>query len=236
MMDVFVRQPWVSVGMATFFSLSILIKTVVAIYYSYLNRCADNLSSTGNKVLKQCKLKFLNCCEMNDGISNVSVFVEKFLSRLKIGPFFVHRMLIWSGQMMLFSVICSGIGIYRVLRYKIGAGQVVPFYIACFVGIYVYLNFSVVIDVRGKRRILKVNLVDNLENHLSPRYHVTKKDCEDLYGDASLQTAEKVPARKRRETAEKLTAAVRMDEKADKQTRESTEQELAKLFQELFIG
>lgn len=237
MMDVFARQPWVSIGMATFFALSILIKAAVAIYYSYLNRCADNLSATGNKVLKQCKLKFLNCCEMNDGISNVSVFVEKFLSRLKIGPFSVHRLLIWSGQMMLFSVICAGIGIYRVLRFQIGAGQAVPFYIACFVGLYVYLNFSVVIDVRGKRRILKVNLVDYLENHLSPRYHVTKKDCAELYGDESIPPAEKIPAGRKRAGTEKLKAgSFRTEGEEDIQPKETTEQELVKLLSELFIG
>ena len=37
-------------------------------------------------------------------------------------------------------------------------------------------------DVKGKRRILKTNLVDYLENHLSARIDVTDGDIKMLYG------------------------------------------------------
>ena len=237
MLEVFKEQIWVSVGMGVFFALSILIKAMVAIYYSMLNHYTDNLATTENKVLKQCKLKFLNCCEMNDGISNVGVFVERFLNRLKIGPFYLHRLMIWSGQMMLLSVVCAGIGIFRILKMNLGAGQVVPFYVTCFIGLYVYFNFSAVIDVRGKRRILKVNLVDYLENHLASRYHITKKDCKELYGEDSQMVSEESSVRKRNRMNELARVqAAQNKEKQEKNRTESTEQELVKLLDELFIG
>lgn len=237
MFEVFKEQIWVSVGMGVFFALSILIKAMVAIYYSMLNHYADNMSTTDNKVLKQCRLKFLNCCEMNDGISNVPVFVEKFLNRLKIGPFYLHRLLIWSGQMMLLSVICAGIGIYRILRMNLGAGRVVPFYVTCFIGLYVYFNFSAVMDVRGKRRILKVNLVDYLENHLVGRYHTTQKDCKKLYGEEPGIPSGESPARRRNRMNEMAgVQATQNKEEQEKSRKETTEQELVKLLDELFIG
>ena len=42
------------------------------------------------------------------------------------------------------------------------------------------------VDIKGKRRILKTNLIDYLENHLSGRIPVTEQDYERLYGPGSL--------------------------------------------------
>lgn len=41
-------------------------------------------------------------------------------------------------------------------------------------------------DIKGKRRVLKTNLIDYLENHLSGRISVTEQDYERLYGPGSL--------------------------------------------------
>ena len=46
---------------------------------------------------------------------------------------------------------------------------------------------STVVDIRGKKRVLKVNLVDYLENHLSPRIEITRQDMEMLYGEAAYE-------------------------------------------------
>ena len=42
------------------------------------------------------------------------------------------------------------------------------------------------VDIKGKRRVLKTNLIDYLENHLSGRISVTEQDYERLYGPGSL--------------------------------------------------
>ncbi len=34
----------------------------------------ENMRATKNKRLKQCKLKFVNCYRLNDGVANVPVF------------------------------------------------------------------------------------------------------------------------------------------------------------------
>ena len=67
-----------------------------------------------------------------------------------------------------------------------------PFYIASFVSLYLYFSISTVVDIKGRRRILKINLVDYLENHLSARIHVTEQDMEMLYG-RGLRTVELIP-------------------------------------------
>ena len=51
---------------------------------------------------------------------------------------------------------------------------------------YLYFSLSAMVDIKGKRRILKTNLIDYLENHLSGRIPVTEQDYERLYGPGSL--------------------------------------------------
>ena len=66
-------------------------------------------------------------------------------------------------------------------------GDILPFYIVSFFGLYLYFSVSTVIDVKKKKRVLKVNLVDYLENHLSPRIDITRQDMEMLYGDTGTE-------------------------------------------------
>ena len=61
-------------------------------------------------------------------------------------------------------------------------GEILPFYIVSFIGLYLYFSVSTVVDIKGKRRVLRVNLVDYLENHLSARMDVTENDLDMLYG------------------------------------------------------
>ena len=57
-------------------------------------------------------------------------------------------------------------------------------FVLLFLGLYLYFSVSTIVDIRGKKRVLRVNLVDYLENHLSPRIRVTGKDLEMLYGNS----------------------------------------------------
>jgi hypothetical protein len=143
----------------------------------------DNMSTTNHKLLKQCKLKFSNCYQLNHGVANIPVFVDKFLNRLAFGRITFETMYHLSGQMMLLSIVAAGIGICREIAQGRMLGEVLPFYIASFLGLYLYFSVSSVVDIRGKKRILKINLIDYLENHLSSRIGVTQKDMEMLYGD-----------------------------------------------------
>lgn len=195
-MNVFVEQKVITVCMVISFGISILMRLVLGFMYSHLIKEADNMASTKNKLLKQCKMKFTNCYEMNNGVANISVYADKFINRLAVGPFSLRMIYHLSGQMMLFSVVCAGIGVCRSIIQGRTLGAILPFYIASFAGLYAFFSVSTIIDLKGKRTILKVNLVDYLENHLSPRIQDTNHNMELLYGDNASKT---VPSRRRKE-------------------------------------
>lgn len=183
MFQIFGEELLVTVGIFGFMGVSLFMQILLSFLYRKMIRETDNMAATNNKLLKQCKLKFANCYQLNNGVANIPVFVDKFLSRLALGPFSFETIYHLSGQSMLLSVICAGIGVCRAVAGGRTLGEILPFYIVSFLGIYLYFAVSSMADVRGKKSILKVNLVDYLENHLSARMEVTEGDMEMLYGE-----------------------------------------------------
>lgn len=187
MFSVFQEEKLTTVLMFTCMGISIFARVLLGLLYQNLIREADNMASTENKQLKQCKLKFANCYQMSNGVPNIQVFVDKFLNKISFMHISYGMLYHLSGQMELLSVVFSGVGICRSILAGRTLGDVLPFYIVSFFGMYLYFSVSTIVDVKGKRRVLRVNLVDYLENHFAPRINVTKRDLEMLYGEAFFE-------------------------------------------------
>lgn len=183
MFSIFVKEKVVTIGMLTCFFVSILLRIFLAALYQKMIRETDNMATTNNKLLKQCKLKFSNCYQLNNGVSNIQVFVEKFMNKLAIGPFSFRLLYHLSGQLMLLSVIFSGIGVCRSIAGGCMFGEILPFYISSLLELYLYFAITTMLDIKGRRKFLKINLIDYLENHLSNRMQVTREDIHMLYGE-----------------------------------------------------
>ena len=183
MFTIFLEEKVISALMAASLVLSIFLRIFLGLLYRNMIKETDNMASTNNKMLKQCKLKFANCYQLSNGVANIPIFVDKFIGRLTFGHMSFSLLYHLSGQAMLLSVVFSGVGISRCIVRGKTLGDILPFYIVSFIGLYLYFSVSTVVDIKGKRRMLKVNLVDYLENHLSPRIDVTKQDIEMLYGE-----------------------------------------------------
>lgn len=252
MFTIFKEEKVITAGILVFLCLSVLVRLMLAWMYHTMIRETDNMATTGNRLLKQCKVKFANCYQLNGGVSNIPVFVDKFLNRLSFGHLSFDAWYHLSGQFMLFSVIFAGMGICKGILDGRMLGEILPFYIASFLGLYLYFSLSALVDIKGKRRVLKTNLIDYLENHLSGRIPVTEQDYERLYGASKLpgrRTVELMPIRGRaaqpqemvRETGREVFSTEhemlgKMEDRGMAQQDESsrvTEEELQALLQEL---
>lgn len=252
MFTIFKEEKVITAGILVFLCLSVLVRLMLAWMYHTMIRETDNMATTGNRLLKQCKVKFANCYQLNGGVSNIPVFVDKFLNRLSFGHLSFDAWYHLSGQCMLFSVVFAGVGICKGILDGRMLGEILPFYIASFLGLYLYFSLSALVDIKGKQRVLKTNLVDYLENHLSGRIPVTEQDYERLYGASKLpgrRTVELMPIRGRaaqpqemvRETGREVFSTEhempgKMEDRGMAQQDESssvTEEELQALLQEL---
>lgn len=159
---------------------SIFLLIMIGVLYQNLIGETENMSSTENRLLKQCKLKFANCYRMNAGVANISVFVDKFLNRLSIGRISFRMLYHMSGQLMLLAVFFAGAGACNAIVAGDSLGEILPYYIVSLFGLYLYFSVSSMVDVKGKIGILKVNLMDYLENHMVNRLGMPKAEEEDL--------------------------------------------------------
>ena len=252
MFTIFKEEKVITAGILVFLCLSVLVRLMLAWMYHTMIRETDNMATTGNRLLKQCKVKFANCYQLNGGVSNIPVFVDKFLNRLSFGHLSFDAWYHLSGQCKLFSVVFAGVGICKGILDGRMLGEILPFYIASFLGLYLYFSLSALVDIKGKQRVLKTNLIDYLENHLSGRIPVTEQDYERLYGASKLpgrRTVELMPIRGRaaqpqemvRETGREVFSTEhempgKMEDRGMAQQDESssvTEEELQALLQEL---
>ena len=73
MFRVFQEEKIVTVFMLSFLLISVFLRIVLGMLYQNMIKESDNMAATENKMLKQCKLKFANCYQMNNGVANIPI-------------------------------------------------------------------------------------------------------------------------------------------------------------------
>lgn len=249
------------IGIVLFFIvLSIICQIMIGVLYQNMINETDNMTTTDHPLLKQCKTRFINCYRLNGGVANVQIFTEKFINRLRFGKISLSTLYHMSGQMILLAVLIAGIGIYLGITAGNGIISLLPYYIVSLAGLYLYFSASSAIDINGKKKILKTNLVDYFENHMINRLEIlpeSQRRVEETHGaaqpyrtDKAYDAAEtnktektihkdatKEPMKKaeqweeREDQAQTLRKKVKNEKKAC--ISESTQQELETLLREL---
>ena len=150
-------------------ALGIAFQAAIGITYQRMIQAADTFSGVENKLLTQCKERFVNCYKLNGGVSNISVFVDKFINRIRFIGMSMGFMKHLSGQLMLAGVFVEGFGVCKGIVEGIGFISLLPFYIISLLGIYLYLSVVSIVDMPNRRQMLKTNLTDYLENTVAQR-------------------------------------------------------------------
>lgn len=162
------------------FIFSLLCQIITGFLYQNMIKETYNMSSTENKMLKVCKLKFTNRYELHEKVANIPVFVDKFIQSIRLGPFPVRSLQHLGGQLLLLDIFLAGAGACRAIIEEETFGDILAFYIIAFVMLYAHFSISAAVDIRGKREVLKTNLIDYLENNISVRIPQSKKEQERL--------------------------------------------------------
>ena len=187
MFGIFIRHPYLSLGIIIVVVISVVLQMLIGNVLGRMVYEAENMASTENKQLKQFKLKFMNCYKMNEGMGNVTVFVERFLEKIAIGKVKVSSIHRISSQLMLFAVLLSGLGAARGIVLNETVGQVLPFYVFAFLGLYIYYVATSFAGMEEKKLSLKFSLVDYLENHMVGRLKQTEEVLNQKLGEKNEQ-------------------------------------------------
>lgn len=169
--------------------LSIICQIMIGVLYQNMIKAADNMAVTQNRLLKQCKLKFANCYQLNDGVVNTVIYVDKFINRIRLGGLSLIGLEHFAGQLMLLSVFCAGLGVCKGIIEGQSVGALLPYYIVSLFGLYLYFSVSSMVDIAAKRKILKTSMVDYLENHMLNHLQL-------ILNGTQAQTAERTEGRR----------------------------------------
>lgn len=183
MLQILLKHPEFMITILVLLSLSIICQISMGVLCHKLIWETENMSSTANKSLLQLKLKFSSCCKLHEGMSNVSIFVDKYINQLKIYGFSLSTLKHLSGQLVLLSVLIAGIAACKGIVTGESVIYIVPYYIISFLGLYCYFAISSLVDITAKTRILRTNLIDYLENHLANRLEQTTLDLKLVQGE-----------------------------------------------------
>jgi hypothetical protein len=150
-------------------AIGILFQIAIGIIYQRLINDADTMTGVDSKLLKRCKERFVNCYKLNGGVANISVFVDKYINRIRIWGMSINFLKHLSGQLMLAGVFMAGVGACKGIIEGRRFTELLPFYIICLFGIYLYISVVSMVDITNRKNALKVNLMDYLENTVAKR-------------------------------------------------------------------
>ncbi len=190
---------------------SIICQIISGVICHRMISSSDNMAETKNKQLRQCKEKYTGYYKLNGKMVNTGVFVDRFLQGVR----FARIKLTWlnhiSGQMMMFSILVSGLSICLALASGSTLFQIIPYYLISILGMYLYFSISGMVDLQEKKNILRINLTDYLENQLAPRLETEKEN------------AMEEGIRKREKYAKELLKEMEAEEGTGEKTREENQ-------------
>ena len=198
-------------------AIGVLYQIAIGVAYQKMIQATDTMLVSDNKLLKQCKERFVQCYKLNGGVSNIPIFVDKYINRIRFMGMSVNFIKHLSGQIMMAGVFVAGFGVCKGIVEGKRFVDLLPFYIVSLFGIYLFLSVSSIVDMPGRRKILKTNLTDYLENHIAERLEHGIGDKEKLQWEIEQ---EKETARKTRPVYENDEAEIFFTEKEAKELEE----------------
>ena len=183
-------QSFIIVLTLVLMALGIAFQAAIGIIYQRMIQATDTLSGVENKLLTQCKERFVNCYKLNGGVSNIAVFVDKLMNRIRFMGMSMGFMKHLSGQLMLAGVFVAGFGVCKGIVEGISFISLLPFYIISLFGIYLYLSIVSIVDMPNRKQMLKTNLTDYLENTVAQRLEHGILEKEKLMWELAQEKSE----------------------------------------------
>lgn len=157
--------------------LSIICQIIPGVIYQRMISASDHMAETKNKQLISCKEKYAGHYKLNGKMVNTGVFVDKFLQKVCFAKIKLSLLNHISGQMMMLSVLITGLSICLSLAAGSTLFQIIPYYLVSILGMYLYFSISGMVNLQEKKDVLRINLTDYLENYLAPRLETEKENA-----------------------------------------------------------
>ncbi len=217
---------------------SIICQIISGVIYHRMISASDHMAETKNKQLNQCKEKYAGYYKLNGKMVNTGVFVDRFLQKTSAAGIKLSWLNHISGQLMMLSVLITGLSVCLLLAAGSTLFQIIPYYLISILGMYLYFSISGMVNLQEKKDVLRINLTDYLENYLAPRLATEKENAmeegvkkREKYGKELLKELETKEGSKQEE--QKQTQGAPLEENLQPVMSQHQE-ELESLLEEFF--
>lgn len=155
--------------MAGLCGLGILVKFLIYGIYKNLIMASDNMPNTNNKLMKLVKMKFEACYKLKIGVSNVDIFVDKYIYKHKFCGVLLYTWENISGQLLILCLLTGAVGAGLAVYYECGKTAILSTFFIGLLTSALLIIFESFLNLTAKRNIIRVNMKDYLENMLKVR-------------------------------------------------------------------
>lgn len=149
--------------------LGVLIRFILSMKYRHLIRASKRMGTSKNKLMRVLRLKFETCYKLKIGVNNVDTFVDKYVYRHRFCGLYLYTWETISGEFIVVSVLSASVFSVLGLIYKCGQNDILYTFASGILSAIVLIGYDFFINLRMKRKVLKVNIKDYLENFLKSR-------------------------------------------------------------------
>ena len=172
--------------------LGLFVRFILELIHIRLVSESDNLGATKNKTLKHMKMKFETCYKLKIGVNNVDTFVDKNILRCRFCGVLISTWENLSGQVLLLNFLIVPVSTVFGVLFDCGQDEIIN---AGAVGILtgsILILVDRIVNLSAKKRVIRLNLMDYLENFCKVRLEQEAFHPELLeqYRKEYFQTAE----------------------------------------------
>lgn len=160
------------------FGLGMILKLVLCIGYSQMITASKNIEQTKNKTLRNMKIKFETFHRLKIGVNNVDTFVDKRLKNHKIHGVLLITLEKLSGQAAMVCALIGGTGALTGLLFRIETRWILSVFTVGFLTTGLLIFFEALLNIKGKREIIRLNILDYFDNFLKSRMELEEKHPE----------------------------------------------------------
>lgn len=149
--------------------LGLLVRMIVNMVYKHLVKESDNLGETKNKMLTYIKKRFETCYKLKIGVNNVDTFVDKNVLKYRFCGILLSTWDNFSGQVLFLTLMIVPICAVFGVAYDCGQDQVLLMGAVGISASAILILVDKSMNLAGKKRMLRLNLLDYLENFCKVR-------------------------------------------------------------------
>jgi hypothetical protein len=160
------------------FGLGIILKFMVKTIYSHMIKASDNMGTSKNKLMKNMKLKFITFYKLKIGVNNVDIFVDKYISKHKFLGILLITWEKFSGQTIILCALVGSIGAVLGVIYEIGSQGILSVFSVGILTSGLLIFFDGLFNINSKKEIIRLNIMDYLDNYLKARLEQEENNPE----------------------------------------------------------